>query len=86
MKKYFVIYASYLETEGLDASFQMFDTEEEAKENLKKEYNCLQQMFKDSQTDYSFDCNDLTEDSYSISCQNYYGFEKFEAYISKKEV
>ena len=86
MKKYFVVYASYLETEGLDASFQIYDTKEDAQKAMQTEYDMLPDMFNQSSYQYTFDCNELSADSYSISCESYYGYEKFEAYISEKEI
>ena len=81
MKKYFVIYASYLETEGLDASFLMFDTEEEAKKSLKESYDIIKNDIED------FEWNDFDEDSYSVGGYSEYGnFERYEAYIDKKEI
>ncbi len=86
MAKYLVIYANYIETEGLEANTFICDTEEQAKDHLKKEYDYLIKSFKESDSMYVFDCNIKCEDSYSISCSNIYGYEKYEAYISKREV
>lgn len=86
MVKYFVIYASYIEAEGLEANTFIFNTEEQAKNSLKEEYDYLIKSFKKSNSMYVFDCNIKCEDSYSISCSNIYGYEKYEAYISRREV
>ena len=86
MVKYLVIYASYIESEGLEASTFICDTEEQARDHLKREYDYLMKSFKESNTMYVFDCNIKDEDGYSISCSNIYGYEKYEAYISRMEV
>ena len=83
MIKYLVIYASYLETEGLDACVLIFDTEEEAQQNLKESYDTVLEEYKDGEIEW----DDLDINEYSIG-----GYDKwsshmrFEAYIDKKEV
>lgn len=83
MIKYLVIFASYHETEGLDASVLIFDTEEQAQRILKESYDIVLEDFKDGEIEW----NDLDTNEYSIG-----GYDKwsnhmrFEVYIDKKEV
>lgn len=83
MIKYVVIYASYQETEGLDASVLIFDTEEQAKKNLKESYDMVLKDFKDGKIEW----NDFDINEYSVGgCDEWSNNMRFEAYIDKKEI
>lgn len=83
MIKYLVVYASYCETEGLDASVLIFDTEEQAQQNLKESYGIVSELFKDGEIEW----DDLDINEYSIGGYDRWSSHmRFEAYIDKKEV
>ncbi len=83
MIKYVVIYASYLETEGMDASVLIFDTEEQAQQNLKESYDIIIKDFEYGDIEW----NNFDKNSYSVG-----GYDSWNnhmrclAYIDKKEM
>lgn len=80
---YVVTYASYLETEGLDASVLFFDTEEKAQQNLKESYNMILKEFEAGEIEW----NDFETNAYSVGgCDQWVNHMRFEAYINKKEI
>ena len=85
MIKYIVIYASYQEAgEGLGASVLIFDTEEQAQQNLKESYDMVLKDFERGTIEW----NELDKTSdYSIGGYDLCGYRmNFQAYIDKKEV
>jgi hypothetical protein len=83
MLKYIVIYASYLETEGMDASVLIFDTEEQAQQNIKESYDIILKDFENG----SIIWNDLDKNSYSVGgYDSWSNHMRCQAYIDKKEV
>ena len=83
MVKYLVIYASYLETEGLDASVLLFNTEEQAQQNLKESYDMVLKDFEDGNIEW----NDFDKNSYSVGGYDSWSNEmRCEAYIDRKEI
>ncbi len=83
MITYVVIYASFQETEGLDASVLTFDTKEQAQKNLKESYDIILKEFEHG----SIEWNELDENSYSVGgYDSWSNHIRFQAYIDKKEV
>ena len=83
MLKYIVVYASYLETEGLDASVLIFDTEEQAQQNLKESYDMILKDFENGVIEWS----DLDKNSYSVGGYDSWDYNmRCQAYIDKKEI
>ena len=80
MIKYVVVYASYQETEGMDASVLIFDTEEQAQQNLKESYDVILKEFEHG----SIDWNEFDKNEYSVGgYDSYSNHARFQAYIDK---
>ena len=83
MLKYVVIYASYLETEGMDASALIFNTEEQAQQNLKESYDIILKEFENGNIEWI----ELDKNSYSVGGHDSWSNHmRYQAYIDKKEV
>jgi hypothetical protein len=81
MIKYAIVFASYLETEGLDASVAFYDKEEDAAKYLKQEYEYAMEDFKGGSVDW----NEYEEgQKYSVGGSDRHGYnDRYEAYIMK---
>ena len=80
MEKYIVIYASYLESEGLDASVQVYDALKDAKKALEDTFNFLADNYDGGSIEWA----NLEENSYSMGGLNRFSLhERYEGYIDK---
>lgn len=84
MKKFIVVTALHLKNDGLYSNISpIFNTEEEAKECLKKAYEDL----KEESVDYVFNIDDFDDNSYYIVCSSNDGYsEWYDGHIEEIEV
>lgn len=87
MKKYIIIYASHIESDGLDSGNSIVcDTKEEAQRILKKNYQELKNLIEQEDCSKEFYDDELNKDSYYISLSSTYGFAYYQAQIKEIEI
>lgn len=87
MKKYIIIYASHIESDGLDCGNSIVcDTKEEAQQILKENYQGLKKSINKEECSKEFYEDELTNDGYYISLSSTYGFAYHQAQIKEIEI
>ena len=87
MKKYIIIYASHIESDGLDSGNSIVcDTREEAQQILKNNYQGLKKSINKEDCSKEFYDDELNNDSYYISLSSTYGFAYYQAQIKEIEI
>lgn len=81
MKKYLFVCVSYLEADGIDASVDIFDTEEEAQKHMEEVSLAKANDIKD------IEWNNRERNSFSVGGYDEYSqAERYDGFIEEKDI